>query len=102
MPNDVSYRARLSSLYSDFQIQQSINPDGYTANVSAWVSALTQATFAGKVANGKDRLSLKVGRELLQDLETKEWGRPMALGAVIVCPTFISLVCFIQLPEALR
>ena len=54
------------------------------ANITAWQSALTQAAFAGKIAGGKDRLSLRTGQDLLRDLETKDWGRPMALGAVVV------------------
>ena len=85
-------RVRLPSLYSDFQAQQSINPDGYLANSSAWESALAEAAFAGKVGNGRDRFSIKMGQELLQDLETKEWGRPMALGTVVVCSTFLSQI----------
>ena len=81
------FRARLPSLYSDFTLLRSSNPDGFAANISLWLSALREATKAGKlsVAGGAvDRLSLTIGEELLQALETKEHGRPLALASVIV------------------
>lgn len=81
------HRARLPSLYSDFTLQRSSNPDGFVANVSAWENALRKAAQAGLIPapdNGHDTLSLRTGEELLQALTTKEWGRPLALGTVIV------------------
>ena len=39
---------------------------------------------AGVVPGGPDFLSLRTGEALLQALETKEWGKPLALDAVIV------------------
>ena len=77
----------MSSLYSDFSLQRSSNPDGYEANVSAWVQALSKAAQAGLLpehGSERDRLSLKTGEVLLKSLETKEWGRPLALETVIV------------------
>ncbi|KAG2416647.1 hypothetical protein HFD88_007863 [Aspergillus terreus] len=88
---------RLPSLYSDFAIHRKTNPDGYTVNVAAWEQALTKAARAGHIAphggsNVKtssdphhrktDHLILRVDQSLLHDLETAEWGRPAALGAV--------------------
>ena len=80
-------RARLASLYSDFRSQRSTNPDGYAANVAAWQRALKLALWAGKFAcigSEQDVLSLRTGQDLLQALETREWGKPLALGTVIV------------------
>lgn len=77
----------MPSLYSDFKVQQHTNPDGYTANVAAWEEALQKAARAGLLygpSDAHDTLSLMTGEGLLQSLETKEWGRPLALDAVIV------------------
>ena len=71
-------------MYSDFRLQRVTNPDGYAANIVAWETALAHAVEAGKVPGSHDILSLESGPELLRALETKEWGRPLALGAVIV------------------
>ncbi len=76
-------RARLASLYSDFRAQASTNPDGYAANVSAWRKALADAAKAGLLPAG-DLLVVKTGEELLRELEMAGWGRPGALGAVVV------------------
>lgn len=84
---DRARRARLPSLYSDFTLQRRSNPDGYAANVAAWADALRKAARAGFLpisGEGRDTLSLSTGEELLRVLETGEWGRPLALGAVIV------------------
>ncbi|KAL8787416.1 MAG: hypothetical protein Q9195_007791 [Heterodermia aff. obscurata] len=79
-------RARIPSLYSDLSLQRANNPDGFSANISAWENALRKAARAGLIpAPGKshDTLSLRTGEELLQALTTKEWGRPLSLGTVI-------------------
>ncbi|KAL5355860.1 Snf7-domain-containing protein [Aspergillus floccosus] len=88
---------RLPSLYSDFAIHRKTNPDGYAVNVAAWEQALTKAARAGHIAphggsnvntssephhRKTDHLVLRVDQSLLRDLETAEWGRPVALGAV--------------------
>ena len=80
-------RARLPSLYSDFTLQRSSNPDGFAANTAAWIDVLGKAAQAGLLpapGNDHDTLSIRTGENLLQSLETKEWGRPLALGTVIV------------------
>ncbi|MCJ1269847.1 hypothetical protein MMC22_009740 [Lobaria immixta] len=79
-------RARLPSLYSDFSLQRYTNPDGYAANIAAWEDILIKANGEGLIPagpDGRDFLSLRTGEELLQSLETREWGRPLALGIVI-------------------
>ncbi|KAK8161010.1 Snf7-domain-containing protein [Phyllosticta citrichinensis] len=79
-------RGRLSSLYSDFRIQQATNPDGYHANLSAWRKALIDASRAGLISSqtgANNLLTLGTGDQLLRELSTKEWGQPLALAAVI-------------------
>lgn len=82
-----SVRARIPSLFSDFAVQRDTNPDGYNANVNIWEEVLCRAAYAGFIA-GRDgtlhRLSLETGPYLLQKLESSEWGRPLAINAVIV------------------
>lgn len=99
------YRARLPSLYSDFSLQRHTNPDGYASNVSAWQRALAKAARAGCIpssilgshSDGQQNkegggghknslLVLKTGDGLVRELESAEWGRPVALGCVVVCP----------------
>ncbi|KAK1076018.1 hypothetical protein LTR33_009319 [Friedmanniomyces endolithicus] len=80
-------RARLASLYSDFRSQRQTNPDGYQANASAWLRALTAAAKAGLIpaqaGSQQDRFTLHTGEELLRGLQTTEFGRPLALGSVL-------------------
>ncbi|KAL8797917.1 MAG: hypothetical protein Q9182_007123 [Xanthomendoza sp. 2 TL-2023] len=84
--HDQIRRARLPSLFSDFTVQKYTNPDGYNANVNIWSEVLLRAARAGLVA-GQDgvpqRLSLETGPYLSQQLESSEWGKPLALNAVI-------------------
>ena len=90
---DHGCRARLPSLYSDFTLQRYSNPDGFAANTTAWIEALTKAAQAGLLPSiGADRntLSVETGDVLLRSLETKEWGRPLALRTVIVGNTVVS------------
>ena len=78
---------RLPSLYSDFSPQKYTNPDGFDTNVHAWFDVLRKAAWQGLLPPGiprTDILSLTLGEELLVALESEEWGRPQALGAVIV------------------
>lgn len=35
--------------------------------------------------DGPELLSIRMSEELLRSLETREWGKPLALGKVIVC-----------------
>ncbi|KAJ6184030.1 hypothetical protein N7519_005331 [Penicillium mononematosum] len=98
-------RNRLPSLYSDFTPQKKTNPDGYAVNVAAWEQALNRAAKRGytssrgvRVRSGStvsaksgtvpvkrkktDHLILRTDESLLRDLESPEWGRPVALGTV--------------------
>lgn len=82
-------RARLPALYSDFQSQRTTNPDGYQANISAWRRGLASLVRAGLApagaSNGSDpnHVVLTADESLLRALESKQYGRPLALGAVI-------------------
>ncbi|MCJ1437152.1 hypothetical protein MMC27_006537 [Xylographa pallens] len=93
-------RVRLPSLYSDFRSQQAINPDGYKTNLSAWETGLTHAAQAGLIPGGKDILLLRTGESLLHALETKEWGKPLALTPVIAAAVVEGRM--IPLPEFLN
>ncbi|KAJ5558435.1 Snf7 [Penicillium sp. DV-2018c] len=98
-------RNRLPSLYSDFTPQKKTNPDGYAVNVAAWEQAFNRAAKRGytssrgvRVRSGSsvstksntaivkrkktDHLILRTDESLLRDLESSEWGRPVALGTV--------------------
>ncbi|KAF2861833.1 hypothetical protein K470DRAFT_244928 [Piedraia hortae CBS 480.64] len=79
--NDEAFRNhnRLSSLYSSFQNQAQSNPDGYHANVAAWLRALSLATASGKLGN---RYIIST-TSLATALETKTHGRPQGLGCVV-------------------
>ncbi|KAK5135769.1 hypothetical protein LTR04_004591, partial [Oleoguttula sp. CCFEE 6159] len=62
------------------------NPDGYAANIAAWRDALTAAARAGLIPSqgiDHDLLAIRTGDELARALESREWGRPLALGTVI-------------------
>ncbi|KUJ07033.1 uncharacterized protein LY89DRAFT_790118 [Mollisia scopiformis] len=81
--NEPQFRkARLAALYSDFRYLLTTNPDGYSANLSAWRTGLSSAAKAGVLPNG-DHFSITFDEELLRSLETKEWGRPLSLGTVV-------------------
>ncbi|AEO70919.1 uncharacterized protein THITE_122400 [Thermothielavioides terrestris NRRL 8126] len=86
--NEPAFRkARLPALYSDFQTQRTLNPDGYQANVSAWRRALAHIVRSGRAPAGRasapDLFVLHSDEQLLRALESKQYGRPLALGAVV-------------------
>ncbi|KAI1123423.1 Snf7-domain-containing protein [Nemania abortiva] len=87
LQNDTSFRkARLPSLYSDFRPQRSLNPDGFVANVSAWKRGLSSAALAGHAPSkspSRNHLTLELSDALLRALESKQFGRPLALGTVL-------------------
>jgi charged multivesicular body protein 7 len=78
---------RLPALYSDFRPQKALNPDGYQANLSAWrraISAIASSGLAPATKGSKpNHLVLTVDEGLLRALESKSYGRPLALGAVV-------------------
>jgi charged multivesicular body protein 7 len=56
------------------------------ANIEAWRKGLADAAKGGHIPNrgaSGDLLILNVDENLLRALETKEWGRPLALGTVV-------------------
>ncbi|KAK7749131.1 hypothetical protein SLS62_008418 [Diatrype stigma] len=87
--NEPSFRrARLPALYSDFRSQRTLNPDGYAANISAWKRGLGSAALAGRAPSQsapRNHFTLELddhGAALLAALESKQFGRPLALGTV--------------------
>ncbi|KAI0398875.1 Snf7-domain-containing protein [Xylaria palmicola] len=88
LQNDQNFRkARLPSLYSDFRSQRTLNPDGFAANVSAWERGLASGALAGRApsrsASARNHLTLELDDALLRALESKQFGRPLALGAAL-------------------
>ncbi|KAI0101502.1 Snf7-domain-containing protein [Nemania sp. FL0031] len=87
LQNDPSFRkARLPSLYSDFSSQRTLNPDGFVANVSAWKRGLSSAALAGHTPSKspvRNHLTLELNDALLRALESKQFGRPLALGTAL-------------------
>ncbi|KAI1373276.1 Snf7-domain-containing protein [Hypoxylon crocopeplum] len=86
--NDNNFRrARLPALYSDFRPQRTLNPDGFAANVAAWKRGLSSAALAGRTPSKsptRSHLTLDLdGDSLLRSLESKQFGRPLALGTVL-------------------
>ncbi|TDZ14721.1 Uncharacterized protein Cob_v012351 [Colletotrichum orbiculare MAFF 240422] len=79
-------KARLPALYSDFRPQRTLNPDGYQANISAWRQALARAAWEGRIASqvsAPNLLVVNVDESLARSLESKQFGRPLALGTVV-------------------
>ncbi|KAK1971034.1 Snf7 family protein [Colletotrichum eremochloae] len=79
-------KARLPALYSDFRAQRTLNPDGFQANVSAWRQALARAAWEGRIASqvsAPNILIVDVDEQLVRSLESKQFGRPLALGTVV-------------------
>ncbi|CAD0110893.1 unnamed protein product [Aureobasidium uvarum] len=82
-------RNRLQSLYSDFRLQKTSNPDGYQANSRAWLRGLTAAACAGRLppasttSGQASHVVFGSGEDLSRALNSAQWGRPLALGAVI-------------------
>ena len=76
----------MPALYSDFRSQKSLNPDGFQANVAAWREALSRAAWEGRLSSAaatSDFLTIPVDGQLLRGLESKQFGKPLALGTVI-------------------
>lgn len=79
----------MPALYSDFRGLRTTNPDGYQANVSAWRKALASLVRAGLApassssSSSPNHTILTADESLLRALESKQYGRPLALGAVI-------------------
>ncbi|KAI1299536.1 Snf7-domain-containing protein [Xylaria venustula] len=87
LEHDQNFRkARLPALYSDFRSQRTLNPDGFEANVSAWKRGLANAALAGHAPSkspSRNHLTLELDEALLRALESKQFGRPLALGTVL-------------------
>ncbi|KAL7821101.1 Snf7 domain-containing protein [Trichoderma gracile] len=85
--HDANFRkSRLPALYSDFRPQKTLNPDGYQANISAWLLALARLASEGLLARQGSQSSALVfdlDESLRKSLASKQFGQPLALGAVI-------------------
>ncbi|PQK13888.1 hypothetical protein BB8028_0004g08190 [Beauveria bassiana] len=84
--NDAAFRrARLPALYADFRPQRTLNPDGYSANVTAWRHALSLLARRGLLSQGTNTniLILNLEESLLRKLESRQFGQPLALGTVV-------------------
>ncbi|KAM3455567.1 hypothetical protein MY3296_002278 [Beauveria thailandica] len=84
--NDAAFRkARLPALYADFRPQRTLNPDGYSANVTAWRHALSLLARRGLLSQGANTniLILTLDDSLLRKLESRQFGQPLALGTVV-------------------
>lgn len=80
-------RARLPALYSDFAAQRTLNPDGFAANLAAWIRGLSSAALAGRVparsSPHRNHFTVELDDSLLRSLESKQFGLPLALGTVL-------------------
>lgn len=72
-------KTRLPSLYSDFSHLVDSNPEGYDANIQAWIEVfkqcLEQHTFNSSITLPASELTIK--------LSNKELGEPKGLGLVL-------------------
>lgn len=79
-------RTRLPALYSDFRSQKTLNPDGYHANISAWLLALARLASEGLLSRQGSKSSalvFDIDESLRRSLSSKQFGQPLALGTVI-------------------
>ena len=72
----------MPSLYSDLNVQRNSNPDGYSANLTAWQTSFASAALAGQLPNDA-RVILQTNNDFLDALASPEYGRPSGLGAII-------------------
>ena len=91
-PYSTTSTPRLQALYSDFSCQKQSNPTSYHSNIEWWhkgleviVSSGLQTQRTAEESSNSDRLVLHAGRELLDLVKLPKVGKPLALGAVIVC-----------------
>jgi hypothetical protein len=81
---------RVESLYDDLNRLKQIEPAGYRANVDAWRNALLAASKAGVMPPeqgkaAKSHFVMATGDQLLNALDTRQFGLPQSLGLVLVC-----------------
>ncbi|KAM0255180.1 hypothetical protein ACHAQJ_006023 [Trichoderma viride] len=85
--HDANFRkTRLPALYSDFRSQKTLNPDGYHANISAWLLALARLASEGLLSRQGSKSSalvFDIDESLRRSLGSKQFGQPLALGTVI-------------------
>lgn len=75
-------KSRLNSLYSDFQKFQTLNPEGYQANIEAWGNLLNLIIKEGMVKDSKISLPTH-NPDLYLYLSLPEVGGPKCLGLIL-------------------
>jgi charged multivesicular body protein 7 len=75
-------KSRLNSLYSDFQKFQTLNPEGYQANIEAWGNLLNLIIKEGMVKDSKISLPTH-NPDLCLYLALPEVGGPKCLGLIL-------------------
>lgn len=87
LENEAEFRKpRLPALYSDFTSLRTINPDGFQANLKAWKRGLSSALLAGHSPSkspNRNHFVFELDEALLRSLQSKQYGQPLALGAVL-------------------
>lgn len=73
--------SRMNSLYSDFRRIEESNPEGFSANIAAWKTALLSAL--GACEHFPDSILISAGSSLVNFFDTNEHGTPLALDAVL-------------------
>ena len=76
-------KARLPALYADFRPLKRHNPEGYSANIQVWQSALSTSLQQGILSSRENALVLDVNSQLINDVSMSPWGRPLGLGSVV-------------------
>jgi hypothetical protein len=75
---------RLPALYAYFRPLKHSNPVGYEANIQVWQSALSTAVKEGELSSNENTLVLDITPQVLSDISTSPWGRPLGLDSVVV------------------
>jgi charged multivesicular body protein 7 len=78
--NPLFTQRRKVSLYANFSRLKETNIHGYEANITAWKSLLLTAVDGGLF---EDNLAIPANEALLESLHDPEFGRPLALNAVL-------------------
>lgn len=73
-------KSRMHSLYSDFRKLEESNPEGFTANISAWSAALISALATRDFF--PDATTISAGPNLISLFEHSQHGTPLALDTV--------------------
>lgn len=96
-------QSRLQALYSDVSRQRHSNPSSYHSHVEWWRKTLetlvsrglqTQPHLESSEEQESNKLILRAGRGLVEELRFPGVGKPLGLGAVIVSRLLLYLSTF--------